>query len=114
MQFLGYIISSQDIWIEDERIKLVKNWPESNSVQDIQVFINFANFYSQFVPSFNKIAALLTLMFITTRISDSAPKKLEADDNKVIESGDKVDDRNLSKSKKSKMQNPEFKPARKL
>ena len=49
VRFLGYVISSQSIWIEDEKIKVVKNWPEPKSVQDIQVFIGFANFYRRFI-----------------------------------------------------------------
>ena len=31
--------------MKDEKIDAVKNWPEPKSVQDIQVFIGFANFY---------------------------------------------------------------------
>ena len=31
--------------MELEQIKVVKKWPEPNSVQDIQVFLGFANFY---------------------------------------------------------------------
>lgn len=45
VQFLVYVISSQGICIEDERIEEVKNWPKPKLVQNIQVFINFANFY---------------------------------------------------------------------
>ena len=49
VRFLGYIVSSQGIYMEDERIETVRNWPEPKSVQDIQVFIGFANFYWQFI-----------------------------------------------------------------
>ena len=35
VQFLGYVISSQDIQMEDERIEVVKNWPKQKSVQNI-------------------------------------------------------------------------------
>ena len=45
VRFLGYVVSSQGIRMEDERIKAVRNWLEPKSVQDIQVFIGFANFY---------------------------------------------------------------------
>ena len=33
--FLNYVISAQRVKIEDERIKIVKNWPEPKSVKDI-------------------------------------------------------------------------------
>ena len=72
VQFLGYVVSSQDIRMEDKRIKAVKNWPEPKSVRDIQVFIDFANFYQQFIQGFSKIVAPLTSMLKTTGSSDLA------------------------------------------
>ena len=100
VQFLGYVVSSQSIRIEDERIKAVRSWPEPKSVRDIQVFISFTNFYWQFIRGFSKIAALLTLMLKITGSSDLAPKELGADE--VVGSSGKADNKNLSKSKKSK------------
>lgn len=32
VHFLRYIISNQGIWMEDKRIKVIKNWPEPKSV----------------------------------------------------------------------------------
>ena len=52
--------------MEAERIKIVEDWPELKSVQDIQVFLGFANFYQRFIQGFNRIAALLTSMLKTT------------------------------------------------
>lgn len=45
VRFLRYIVLNQGIWMEDQRIKTVRNWLEPKSVSNIQVFINFANFY---------------------------------------------------------------------
>ena len=33
--FLGYVLSAQGVQIEDERIEVIKNWPEPKSVRDI-------------------------------------------------------------------------------
>ena len=96
VRFLGYVVSSDGIQMEDGKIKVVKNWPEPKSVRDIQVFIGFANFYRQFIQDFSRIAAPLTLMLKMTRSSDSLPR---INDNEVVGDGE---DRNLSKSKKSK------------
>ena len=96
MRFLGYVILSQGIWMKDEKIEVVNNWPEPKSVQDIQVFISFANFYWQFIRGFNKIAAPLILMLKKIELSDLA---LGDDNNEVVRGSG---DRNLSKSKKSK------------
>ena len=44
MRFLEYIVLSQGIWIEDKRIKVIRNWLKPKPVENIQVFIDFANF----------------------------------------------------------------------
>ena len=82
--------------MEDEKIEEVRNWLESKSVQDIQVFIGFANLYWQFIWGFGKIAAPLILILNMTGSSDLTPKELEADNNEVVRGGSKVDNRNLS------------------
>ena len=96
VRFLRYVVLSQGIRMEDERIKVIRNWPELKSVQDIQVFIGFANFYQRFIQGFSKIVAPLTSMLKTTGSSDLAQRD---DDDEVVGGGG---DRNLSKSKKSK------------
>ena len=96
VRFLEYAVSSYDIQMKDERIKVVKNWPEPKSVQDIQVFIGFANFYRRFIWGFSRIAVPLTSMLKTTRSSDLP---LGDNDNEAVGGGG---DRNLSKSKRSK------------
>ena len=70
VQFLGYLVLTQGIQIDDERIKAVRNWPEPKSVRDIQVFIGFANFYWRFIRGFSRITAPLTSMLNTTGSSD--------------------------------------------
>ena len=47
--FLGFIVSLQGIYIEDEKIRAVEQGPKPKSVRDIQVFFRFANFYWQFI-----------------------------------------------------------------
>ena len=49
VRFLGYVISAQRVRIKEKRIDAVKNWPELKSINDIQVFLGFANFYRCFI-----------------------------------------------------------------
>ena len=100
-------MSAQGIRIEDEWIEAVRNWSEPKSVQDIQVFIGFANFYQRFIEGFSRVVAPLTLMLKTTESFGSAPSVLKAEDGVVGGGGDRADEtaknlskvRNLSKSK---------------
>lgn len=45
-----------------QKNQIVKQWPESYSVQDILIFFEFAKFCWCFIPRFSQIAPLLTLM----------------------------------------------------
>ena len=76
-------MSAQEIKMEDKQIEAVKNWPEPKLVQDIQVFIGFANFYQRFIQGFSKIAAPLTSMLKTTKSSGLAPKVFGVEDEVV-------------------------------
>ncbi len=68
VRFLGYIVSYQGIRMEEERIKAVRDWPKSQSVRDIQVFLGFANFYRRFIQGFSRLAAPLTSMLKATSV----------------------------------------------
>ena len=57
--------------MEDKRIEAVKQWPEFQSVQDIQVFLGFANFYQRFIQGFSRIAVPLTSILKTLGSTES-------------------------------------------
>ena len=78
--FLQYVVSSKEISIEAEQIEVVRKWLEPKSVQDIQVFLGFANFYCQFIKSFSKITAPLTSMLRTTMLSQMLGARVLAAD----------------------------------
>ena len=95
--FLGYVVSSKGINMEAEKIEVVKEWPESKSVQDIQVFLGFANFYRRFIQGFSRIAALLTSMLKKA----APPERLTLERVDDGESGDGVDGGGVEIAKKS-------------
>ncbi len=72
---LGFVVSSQGIRMEEERIEEVKAWVEPKSVRDIQVVLGFANFYRRIIKGFSKIAAPLTSMLRTTAASPKGPQE---------------------------------------
>ena len=56
------------------RVHQGRSWPEPKSVQDIQVFLGFANFYRQFIQKFRRIAVPLTSMLKTSRSTKSTTR----------------------------------------
>ena len=56
--------------MEAKKIEVIKDWPKSKSICNIQVFLGFANFYWQFIQGFSRIAAPFISMLKTTRLPD--------------------------------------------
>ncbi len=43
--FLGFILTDKSVEMEEDRISTILNWPEPESVREVQSFLGFANFY---------------------------------------------------------------------
>lgn len=68
---------------------VVKNWPEPKSIRDIQVFFNFANFYSCFIWAYIKIAGSFTEILKTSSTNWSSENSLlKMANNSKVDSGD--------------------------
>ena len=103
IRFLGFVVSRDGIRMKEERIDAVKKWLEPQSVRDIQVFIDFANFYRRFIKGFSRIAAPLTAILKTTESSVASASRV--DDDEVVGGGGTVGRSDASKkSAKSKSQ----------
>ena len=102
VRFLGYVISSQGIRMEEKKIDAVKAPSKPKSVRDIQVFIGFANFNRRFIQDFSKIPAPLTSILKTSPQPSGALPATGIDNGKVVGSSAE----NEGKSAKSDFTKP--------
>jgi hypothetical protein len=53
--FVGFMITPEQVCMEEDRIVIIKEWPMPKCHRDIQVFLGFANFYRRFIKGFSSI-----------------------------------------------------------
>jgi hypothetical protein len=59
-KYLGFVISTDSIKVDLEKIETIHNWKHPTTVRGIQSFLGFCNFYRRFIQDYDKIVALLT------------------------------------------------------
>ena len=50
--FLGFVISQQCIEMDPEKVSAVLNWEVPKTIQDVQCFLGFANFYRRLIEGY--------------------------------------------------------------
>ena len=60
--FLGYVVSSAGIKVDEEKVKAIGEWPIPKSIQEVRSFHGLAGYHRDFIKNFAKISAPLTRM----------------------------------------------------
>ncbi|MBW0566994.1 hypothetical protein O181_106709 [Austropuccinia psidii MF-1] len=60
VEYLGYVVSSEGLKMDQAKVQLILNWPPPRNLKDIQSFLGFANFYHHFIKNYSKKISSLT------------------------------------------------------
>ena len=60
VKYLGYILTPNGLFMSEDKIKTIMQWPKLKKVGDIQSFLGFANFYRHFIYNYSDIVIPLT------------------------------------------------------
>lgn len=56
IEYLGLVIREGEVHMDPSKVEAVRTWPTPKSLQEVQGFLGFANFYRRFIKDFSKIA----------------------------------------------------------
>ena len=63
IEFLNYIINNKNIFMNMKRVDSIKSWSIFNNCKELQVFLDFANFYRKFIVKYAKMSRSLFELF---------------------------------------------------
>jgi hypothetical protein len=53
-KYLGFIIEvGKGIWMDPEKIRVIKEWEPLRTVKGVRSFLGFVNFYRKFIKGFS-------------------------------------------------------------
>ena len=77
IEFLDYIFSFNDISISKEHIATILDWLILKSVHDIQVFLEFANFFRHFIEGYSRIITSIKYELFSVHLKSNVPGRIK-------------------------------------
>lgn len=78
VSYLGYVVSSEGIHADPEKIAPLKNWPVPQGIKSLRIFLGFTGYYRRFVKDYAKIVKPLNDLLVghpTNKASKKSKKK---------------------------------------
>ena len=57
---MGHIILDEGIFVDNQKIEAIMNWPTPRNVTDVRSFMGLAGYYRRFIEGFSKVAHSIT------------------------------------------------------
>ena len=55
ISILGVIVSKEQVQMEQDKVKAVKEWKTPTKIKEVEIFLGFVNFYQRFIQNFSHI-----------------------------------------------------------
>ena len=59
IKFLGHVVSAAGLEPDEEKVEIIKSWPRPQTTKQLRQFLGLCNYYNDFVPHLQVIAAPL-------------------------------------------------------
>jgi hypothetical protein len=56
VKYLGYNVDEHEVRVDPTKIQVIRDWPTSNTLTELQIFLGLSNFYRWFMLGFSHIA----------------------------------------------------------